>query len=394
MNGHHFEEATPMSRPTSTTPSAPRAAEPAVRRGSRRRRLGVTIAAAAVVIALGLSFGLPGLSGSASGLPPVGTDPLPTSPVLPICPNPPCGTTPTTDTPPPPTWDVQSMILNEDTGTVGAPTADRFFTPTPIFQQAASVERAKTASASAIVIPPGPWDPVPAGSSGLIGPQLGGRFSFPVQALPSGSTMSIKVREAGVPGLLCRTREVSPLPTSGTPLRILVAPAIVESPAALQAMVANFKGAVPTPAGTSAGILAASLTPQSNGLSLSLLGVLKVGTYNFIFAYKVLLTLTPVTSGNLGAYLTVQTPSPGTLTLAWFGPAPAGGDFIKALVAAAAEPQLRAAVPPQATPIVNNAVNAMHDVKWWTEQGFSLSVRKVAYSTTGLSVSAAVCRLG
>src|SRR5262249_6496281 len=156
-------------------------------------------------------------------------------------------------------YDVQSMILNEDSGTVGAPTADRFFTQEPIFQQA-GVEQAsaKNAGTSAIIIPT-PWDPVPAGSSSLIGPQLGGRFSFPVQALPSGSTMSIKVREAGVPGLLCRTREVAPLPTSGTPLRILVAPAIVESPAALQAMVANFKGPVPTPAGTSAGILAASL---------------------------------------------------------------------------------------------------------------------------------------
>jgi hypothetical protein len=33
-------------------------------------------------------------------------------------------------------------------------------------------------------------------------------------------------------------------------------------------------------------------------------------------------------------------------------------------------------------------------VRWWTEQGFSLSVRKVTYSSSDMKVYPAMCRLG
>ena len=58
------------------------------------------------------------------------------------------------------------------------------------------------------------------------------------------------------------------------------------------------------------------------------------------------------------------------------------------------EPQLRAQVLTKRGRPVNDAVRLTHDVKWWTEQGFTLSVRKVAYSTSALTVYGALCRLG
>ena len=132
------------------------------------------------------------------------------------------------------------------------------------------------------------------------------------------------MREAGVPGSLCRTRPVSPLPPTGQYLHLLVAPPVATNAAALNAMVAGFTGVVPnTPAGISVNIVSASLTPQANGLQLRLLGGLFVNsTWAFIFEYKVTLTLVPVNGTDTNQVLTVQAPTSGALTLAWYGTPP------------------------------------------------------------------------
>ena len=142
-------------------------------------------------------------------------------------------------------------------------------------------------------------------------------------------------------------------------------------------------------------IVSASLTPQANGLQLRLLGGLFVNsTWAFVFEYKVTLTLVPLNGTDTNQLLTVQAPAAGALNLAWYGTPPAGGDAIKAFITGGMEPQLRAQVLTQARPLVNDAVRLNHDVVWWTEQGFTMSVRKVAYSTSALTVYGALCRLG
>ncbi len=56
------------------------------------------------------------------------------------------------------------------------------------------------------------------------------------------------------------------------------------------------------------------------------------------------------------------------------------------------EPQLRTAVVTRATTTVNEKVLGMQKVKWWTEQGFTLSIRKVEYSAEAMNVYPAFCR--
>ena len=102
----------------------------------------------------------------------------------------------------------------------------------------------------------------------------------------------------------------------------------------------------------------------------------------------------PLNGTDTNQLLTVQAPAAGALNLAWYGTPPAGGDAIKAFITGGMEPQLRAQVLTQARPLVNDAVRLNHDVVWWTEQGFTMSVRKVAYSTSALTVYGALCRLG
>ena len=131
-----------------------------------------------------------------------------------------------------------------------------------------------------------------------------------------------------------------------------------------------------------------------NWPQLYLLGGLFVNNrWAFVFDYRVTLTLVPVNGTDVNSALTAQTTGAGTLQLAWLGTPPAGGDAIKAFIAQGMEPQLRANVVSTARPLVNDAVVQNHDVRWWTEQGFSVSVRRVTYSGSDLKVSAALCRL-
>jgi len=48
----------------------------------------------------------------------------------------------------------------------------------------------------------------------------------------------------------------------------------------------------------------------------------------------------------------------------------------------------------KATPSVNASISGISDVKFWTDQGFTLSIRRVGYSTTGLAVYPSFCMLG
>jgi hypothetical protein len=369
------EEAPSMSRPNPA---------PTTRRGLGRRKLLAAIGLLTLVAGVGVVNALPS-EDTASALPPPPIPPTnPTTiPTLP----------PTTGTAPPtPPWKVSLLKLNQDVGpgapALGAIAADRYWLPRPII---ATQTATKTATQTVAAGTGSIYDPIPAGTANLSNNQ----FSFPGDPMPAGYDMVLRVREAGIPGSLCRTRPVGALPASGRPLHLLIAPPISKSASELNALVAGFKGVVPnTPAGISVNIVNATLTPSTSGLQLYLLGGLFVNnTWAFVFDYRVTLTLVPVNGTDVNSALTAQTTGAGTLQLAWLGTPPAGGDAIKAFIAQGMEPQLRANVVSTARPLVNDAVVQNHDVRWWTEQGFSVSVRRVTYSGSDLKVSAALCRL-
>jgi hypothetical protein len=277
------------------------------------------------------------------------------------------------------------LSLNQDSAPTGAVAADRFWRVTPVLDPGGAQAR--------LVIPPITIGSlVPAGTSDLVN----NTFTFPPDPLPANGEMLLRVREAGAPGSLCRTRPVAPLPPSGTKLRILVAPPIAKSATDLNALVASFQGIQSgTPAGVRVNITSTSLTPQADGLHLRLRGTLLVNNvWHLRFDHRLRLNLTPLNGTDVNQVLTVQSSDPGTLALQWIGTPPANGDAILTLVQASMKPQMRSTVLSKAGPLVNSNVTSLHDVRWWTEQGFSLSVRRVTYSTTDLKVYAALCRLG
>ena len=243
------------------------------------------------------------------------------------------------------------------------------------------------------LVGPGPENTIgmtPAGTSGLDN----GQFSFPDYPLPAGQKMVLRVTESGSPGVLCRTVPRGSLPLSGTQLHILVAPPVTSSAADLQAMAAGFTGPVTSglPAGVTMNIGTATLTPQADGLMLQLLGTLAVNEYDFTFDYHLLLKLLPSTGVDLSYVMYVQPVGPGTVDLTSVGEP--NGDFLIELVKAELLPKLRTAVPVKATPAVNDKVHLDHDVQWWRDQGFNVSMRRVTYSTTGMTVYPSLCRLG
>jgi hypothetical protein len=54
---------------------------------------------------------------------------------------------------------------------------------------------------------------------------------------------------------------------------------------------------------------------------------------------------------------------------------------------------MRSQIEGQASTMVDDAVR-IPAVTWWTDQGFSLTMRHVRTRTTGLQLDGALCRLG
>jgi hypothetical protein len=301
----------------------------------------------------------------------------PTTVPLPIPP-------PTTVPPPPPptaTRKVSVLMLNQDdAGLTGPVNAERYFMWEPVAHPGPFLA----------FPPPGTTlDMIPAGTS----PLENNEFTFPDYPLPSGSKVVLRVTEGGSPGLLCRTVPRGALSPSGTPLHILVAPSVTIGTAELQAIAAGFTGPVADlPAGVTMNIDTANLTPQADGLMLQLLGTLTVGDFDFTFDYGLLLRLVPSTGTDLSKVVFVQAVGPGTVDLTSVGEP--NGDALEELIKAELLPKMRSAVPVQATPAVNGRIHGDHDVQWWRDQDFHVSLRRVTYSaTTGMTLYPSLCRL-
>jgi hypothetical protein len=298
-------------------------------------------------------------------------------------------TTPPTTALPPTNRKVSVLLLvQDDGGLTGAVNAERYWKYEPVNAPPGTL------------LGPGPGDTVlgmtPAGTSGLVNNE----FTFPDYPLPAGQEMVMRVSEAGSPGALCRTVPRSALPPSGAPLHILVAPPLTLGADELSDMASSFVGpiaAADLPSNVTMEITSATLAPQSDSLGLNLQGTMTVdlgafGTYDYTFDYDLPLRLVPSTSTKLASVLSVQAAGAGTVELT--STSEPNGDGIIPLIQAELLPKLRAAVPVKGTPAVNDRVHSDHDVQWWADQDFHISMRRVAYATTGLTLYPSLCRLG
>ena len=325
----------------------------------RRRRLALVLASVLLALAA-----IPLAQSMASALPPI-CQPQIAADAAPA--NRPC-TDPPDDPPPPPPdeWNVNALLLLQDPGGYTGPVvADRSWNSSGTLTPAGSVALAGTA------------------------------FHFPDEALPAGSAMTLRVREEGAPGSLCRTSPVAPLPPSWTPLHVLVPAGITKTPADLDGLVSSLVGPQSgLPAGVSLAITSAHLTPQADGIMLALQGTIDAGDLHMALGYHILLNLDPVTGPDLSQVLSVRAADAGTVDVSWVGTPPANGDYLLAIAKAVLSGELHSRVLAQADPLVNSNVTSLHDVRWWTDQGFSLSVRRVTYSSSGLTVYPSLCLYG
>ena len=210
--------------------------------------------------------------------------------------------------------------------------------------------------------------------------------------------MVLRMAESGSPGSLCRTKPVNALPPSGQQLHLLVPKSVTKTPTELRAMVQGFKGVqTGTQAGTKVNVTATNLVPKATGLELRLRGRIDVGTaLHFSFYYRILLDLNPYNgyadrSGDDGGRT-----QPGRLGRAVVhrdAPAerrrdPGAGPTHRSVTRCVRRSWPRPRRQSTAS------ITSINDVKWWTDQGFTLSIRRVAYATTGLTVYPSFCMLG
>jgi hypothetical protein len=301
-------------------------------------------------------------------------------------------TTGTTLPPPAPPWTVNVIKLVEDpAGLAGPVTAERFWIPHLVnAPPLAGVAQVVGGGGNSI------FDPIPAGTSGL---GAGDVLTFPGDPLPQGYEFVLRVREGNSPGALCRTVARTALPPVGRPLHILAAPPLTTSGADLQAIVGGFTGPVegldPNITATVTGV---TITPQADGLSLRTQGKLTIvvnGTpFKFNFDHTMVFTLAPTIGDNLSYVLVAQAANAGTADVTWDQTPPADGEGLRLLIQNGLPAQIRPKVLQKATTKVNEHIHGLHDVQWWADQDFHISVRNVTYSTAGLTVFPSFCRLG
>jgi hypothetical protein len=284
-----------------------------------------------------------------------------------------------------------AVLLNQSLAPLGTVVANRWFIPRGVAQRPANPTVGSIS------------DPILAGSALL----QGGGFTFDDVTQPADTYAQLQVSDGAGRGPLCRTAPMASLPGTGGVIRILVAPPQVTGPSDLNKMVSgitgelaketNADGTVQTVTATSA-----TLAPQADGLLLTLAGNLDIDfakpdavDWRIGFTFRQLLTLKGSQSFDVGESLLVQLAGEGSVDLTWVSGEPAtGGDGILAFVGTVLVPRMRTGVLDMAGPLINPKVAQLHAARWWTEQGFTLSVRRVTYSSSGLTVYPSLCLYG
>lgn len=231
------------------------------------------------------------------------------------------------------------------------------------------------------------WTDSPANTEGSLG--------LTQTYLPPGGTVGFYMNELGTDGPVCRSQPVSAVPPTGRNVHVLLAPAITKSPADVSAMVAGFTGRVtPDPDGAEVTINTVSLVPQQNGLLLTVSGrVYKdvTGPFNYYgnFTYVVML--------RLNASRRIDDPYEVMTVSADQGVLQLRGDSTKDDLLNAfgddVEPDFRAAVKDKATTAVNDDIASLPQVTWFRSLGYTISVRRVTTTPSGITVQPALCKV-
>ena len=288
--------------------------------------------------------------------------------------DPPTTTTPPTTTPPPPRpdWTTNVSMLAQD----GA-----WFSPLVY----------------------GSW-----GRSDVFSPSFGqvnwtnpaqneGTLTLAGKDLPVGGTIGFGLFEIGSAGRLCRSTPRGDVSPSGGSVHVLVTSPMTSSPADLNAMAAGFTGRVqPDPdEDTQVTITDATLDPQAGGLLLTLHGTIwrdiqfPLPNFDGTFTYTVLLHMAPSTSiDDLHSVMNVWADT-GTLDVSGDGIT----DDIELWFGDNMEPKFRTAVVDKTTSAVNDRVANDPQVTWFASLGYSVSVRSVDISTSGLTVQPSLCKV-
>jgi hypothetical protein len=116
-----------------------------------------------------------------------------------------------------------------------------------------------------------------------------------------------------------------------------------------------------------------------------------VGSFNYTFDYHLQLRLVPATGTDLASVVFFQAIGPGTVEVTSVGEP--NGDSIIPQIKEALLPKLRTAVPVQATSAVNGRIHSDHDVQWFRDEDFHVSMRRVTISSTGMTLYPSLCRL-
>jgi hypothetical protein len=182
------------------------------------------------------------------------------------------------------------------------------------------------------------------------------------------------------------------LPPSGNPLHILVTSPVTTTAAELETIAAGFAGPKDTGLdGVTMTIDTAHLTPQDNQLALQLLGRLTVGAFNYSFDYHLQLRAVASTGTDLASVVFFQAIGPGTVEVTSVGEP--NGDGIIPQIKEALLPKLRTAVPVEATSSINGRIHSNHDIQWFSDEGFHVSMRRVTISPAGMTLYPSLCRL-
>lgn len=219
-----------------------------------------------------------------------------------------------------------------------------------------------------------------------------GNLTLMQAILPGGAPIGFRMGELSHPeGEMCRSQPYSAVPSSGRSVHVLVGATITKSPADLQAMANGFAGQTVSAAGATVSIHDAQLVPEDGQLQLTLSGhvhkEVTIGSVDASFTYVVPLTISP--SFNVGdpSEVMVVHANQGNLSLHGDGTT----DDIKIALGDDPEPDFRSAVQDQATKAVNDSVSSQPDVQWFLTLGYTVSVRQVTVTASGLTVLPALC---
>lgn len=223
-----------------------------------------------------------------------------------------------------------------------------------------------------------------------------GNIGLTQKSLMAGSKVSFMVRSLGDNGPICRSLPTTAIPASGRSTHILLAGQILKPAADLQALAGGFSGRVtPDPDGAEVTINSVSMVALDTGLQITVKGKMykdvqfPAPNFDGTFAYVVLVTLHPSLRIDDTSEVMKGYADEGILQLN-------GRDWTDKLELAWAdnqEPAFRKAVVDKVTAAVNFNVASDPQVGWFSQLGYTVSVREVTIDHTGIKILPALCKV-